>query len=359
MTVSLKPTRRLARLPPRRPSRLAARELLEQVRAIGGDLDGVILRAGLAPNSVQMIEAGRVAQIDREGFARLYAECIWVLDAHECRVEGRVPITKSEVDMLCYCVITCRSLGEVINRTIDFSRMLTPRLSELALEQEQGEARLVMRTLRSARTASGLVSDLTGLAMFYRLFSWLIGEEIRPLRAEFCYAQLLSPDTTTRLLPCSIRFNATENRLIFPASILHRPVVRRYGELQGFLEYFPFDLEEQLSKSAPLSERIRLRFVIALASQTPLPSATDLAREMSLSPATLRRRLADEQTSLRALKNLARQEAAERMLSDGLLSLDQIASALGFNEASSFIRSFSQWTGHPPRRWQAQTSDGV
>lgn len=358
MTVSLKPSRRIARLPPRRPSRVAARELLEQVRLIGGDIDAVILRAGLPVGTLQMIESGRASQIDREGFARLYAECIWVLDAHECLVEGRVPITKSEVDMLCYCVITCRNLREAIGRTIDFSRMLMPRMSELTLTEEGGEAVLTMRTIRSARTASGFVSDLTGLAMFYRLFSWLTGEEIRPMQAQFCYAQYLSADTTARLLPCAIKYNAPENMLRFSTTVLDRPVLRSYAELQKFLEYFPFDLEEQLSKSAPLSERVRLKFVTALAMQQPLPSAENLAREMSVSPATLRRRLSDEETSLRKLKDTARREAAERMLSDSQMNLDVIASALGFNEVSSFIRSFTRWTGQPPRRWQQSESLG-
>lgn len=352
MTVSLKTSRSIAKLPPRRPSRVAARELLDQVRQIGGDVEAVIQRAGLPAGALQMIETGQAIRIDREGFARLNAECIWVLDAHECLMEGRVPISKSEVDLLCYCVITCRNLREVIERTIDFSRMLMPRMSELLLSQEGAEAVLTMRTVRSARTASGFVSDLTGLAMFYRLFSWLIGEEIRPVKAEFCYGQHLSTDTTARLLPCPVLYNAPENRLRFASTVLQQPVLRSYAELLQFLEYFPFDLEEQLSKSAPLSERIRLKLVTALATQSVLPTAQDLANEMSVSSATLRRRLADEQTSLRQLKDIARREAAERMLYDNQLSLDHIATALGFNEVSSFIRSFTRWTGQPPRRWQ-------
>lgn len=352
MTRSLKSPRRLAKLPPRRPSRGAALELLQQVRAIGSDVPAVIRRAGLPASALKMIECGQDSQISREGFARLYAECIWVLDAHECFVEGRAPITKSEVDMLAYCVINCRDLREAIGRAIDFSRMLMPRMSELSLSEQDHEARLTMRTLRTTRSASGFVSDLMGLAMFYRLFSWLTGEEIHPMQAEFCYAEHLSAETTTRLLPCPITYRAQHNSLRFATSILDRPIVRTYGELVEFLEYFPFDLEEQLSKSTPLSERIRLKLVTALASQIPLPSATDLATEMSVSPATLRRRLADEDTSLMALKHLARQEAAERLLCDGQMTLDMIAAALGFKEVSSFIRTFSRWTGEPPRRWQ-------
>ena len=321
---------------------------------IGGDVDGIIRRAGLPPSTLQTIEDARAVQIDRQGFARLYAECIWVLDAHECLIEGRVPITKTEVDLLCYCVITCRTLREVVGRTIDFSRMLMPRMSELSLREEGGSAVLTMHTLRSSRSASGFVSDLTGLAMFYRLFSWLIGEDIRALAAEVPYSQHLSADTAARLLPCPIQYDAPDNRLTFGADYLDRPVLRSYAELTDFLDYFPFDLEKRLSKTAPLSEQVRMKLVTALAQQRPLPSAEAVAAELTVSPATLRRRLSDEGTSLRLLKQSARQEAAERMLANDQLDLDTIALALGFKEASSFSRAFAQWTGKPPRRWQYQ-----
>ena len=355
MTITLKPSRRLARLPPRRPSRTAARELLKQVRAIGGDAEGVVRRAGLANGALQLIESGRSGHIERDAFARIYAECIWVLDAHECLIEGRVPISKAEVDMLCYCVITCRTLREAIDRTIDFSRMLMPRMSELSIRDDGIVASLTMHTIRSSRSASAFVSDLTGLAMFYRLFSWLIGEDIRFVQAEVCYGQHLSADTTARLLPCPIRYDAPDNVLHFVLSYLDRPVVRSYAELLKFLDYFPFDLEEGLSKATPLSERVRLKFVTALATQSPLPDAAELAQEMSVSPATLRRRLSDEGVSLRSLKEGARREMAEHMLRDGKETLEVIATTVGFHDVSAFSRAFRGWTGSPPRHWALQT----
>jgi hypothetical protein len=235
MIKSLTNSKRLAKVPPREPSLAAARELLGHVAAVGADVAALMARAGISHAADALLRDASAISLTRDEFARLFAEATWVLDAHECIREGRMPLSKKEVDLLCYCVITCRSLREVIGRTIDFSRMLMPRMSRLTLEEGPQDAYLQMHTLRSARGASGFVSDLAGLATFYRLFAWLIGEDIRPLRAELCYPQMLSAETVARILPCPITYDAADNALCFPPQFLNKAVVRSADDLQQFL----------------------------------------------------------------------------------------------------------------------------
>ena len=352
MTLSLKPPRRLSRLPPRPASHAAARELLLQVQAIGGDIPALIRRAAMPSSAIALLDEDYSMALQREDFARLYAESIWVLDAHECLREGRMPLSKSEIDLLCYCVITCRNLQEVIGRTIDFSAMLMPRMSRLTFEEAEPSAILHMHTIRSARGGSAFVSDLTGLSTFYRLFSWLIGEDIQPLHADVCYAQLLSAETVARILPCPITYDATDNRLCFPAHYLEKPVVRSYADLQLFLKYFPFDPDERLSNAAPLSQRLYQSYASALAAHIPLPQAQDLAKNLSISPATLRRRLADEGIALSQIKDNTRRDLAERLLRHSDQPLESIAAQTAFNDTATFSRTFRRWTGQSPGRWR-------
>jgi AraC-like DNA-binding protein len=352
MTKSLTQPRRLAKLPARKPSLKAARELLSHVAAVGGNIPALLQRAGLPPSAINLLEKSRKTPIDRDHFARLFAEATWVLDAHECIREGRMPLTKSEIDLLCYCVITCRNLREVIARTIDFSAMLMPRMSRLTMQNYGDQACLQMHTIRSAREASAFVSDLTGLATFYRLFAWLIGEDIRPLSAELCYAQMLSAETVARILPCPITYDAPDNRLSFPAHLLEKPVIRSYVDLQSFLPHFPFDPDARLTATASLSDRIFHHYVAALADERPLPLTEDFAKNLSISPATLRRRLADEGLSLSHLRDKARQQAAERLLRHSDLSLETISAHIQFTDVASFSRAFTRWTGQSPGRWR-------
>lgn len=342
---------RLAKLPPRRSSTATARALLQLVQDVGGDTEALMRRAGLPHGAKALLDPSWQGQLSRAEFARLYAQCTWALDAHASAQEGRDPITKTELDMLCYCVITCRTLREAIQRTADFSAMLMPRTGRLSLEVVDTVAIFRMATFRTNRSASAFVSDLTGLATHHRLFGWLIGDDIRPAEIEIFYPALLGRETAARLMPHPIRYRAPENLIRFPAYFLDRPVVRSYSELVGFLKHFPFDLEEAQSKMAPLSERLRLVMAAALADGSPPPTGEDLARQFSISPATLRRRLSDEGVSLLELKDATRRELAERLLTQGGLTVAEIAARVGFSDPTTFSRAFRGWTGVPPRRW--------
>lgn len=355
MTNTINSVRRWGRIRAQQPSADAARELLAQVAAIGGDVEEVAARAGLAMRASEFLEGertGRFAPFTAVQFARLYAECTWALDAHECVREGRSPLTKGEVDMLCYCVITCRDLRQVVERTIQFTAMLMPRMSRLTLHLAGEEAVFGMHTIRSQRGASGFVSDLTGLGMFYRLFSWLIGEDIRPLRAELCYDKYLSAATVARMLPCPISYACADNQLLFPAEYLDRAVVRTSRQLEGFLQHFPFDPEGDFSQTASLGQRILQIYEGELMQALPLSRGEAVAQLLGISGATLRRRLADEGTSLAALKAQCRRTLAEQLLMEGREPLENITQMVGFTDLSTFSRAFQGWHGMSPAQWR-------
>ncbi|HEY3711361.1 MAG TPA: AraC family transcriptional regulator ligand-binding domain-containing protein [Amycolatopsis sp.] len=74
----------------------------------------------------------------------------------------------------------------------------------------------------------------------------------------------------------------------------------------------------------------------------------EIARQLAVSPRTLRRRLGDAGTGYRQLVDEVRQTLAEEMLDTGALSVEDVALRLGYAEASSFIYAFKRWTGMTP-----------
>lgn len=345
--------------PAPRPAGLApVRELLHLLAAAGGDPKETIRRAGLGHAAAHLARQEEADTLPRADMARLFAECVWALDIHAARQEGRRPLAKSELDLLCHCVITCTTLREAIARSAAFSAMLVPRMANLLLVEQHGMAELRMATCRAVRNGSALVSDLVGLSTYHRLFGWLIGETIPLAEVRLPYPPLLSEACTSWLIAGPLTWRAEENLLRFPAHYLDRPVVRDASELAGLLRYFPFDPEEPQSLQAPLSERLRAVLARTLAAQARLPTCRDLARQFSISPATLKRRLAEEGKGLTALKEAARRERAEHLLQDGTRSVQEIAAHLGFSDAASFRRAFRHWTGLSPTRWRAEAGGG-
>ncbi|MEC3977601.1 AraC family transcriptional regulator [Amycolatopsis sp. H20-H5] len=82
----------------------------------------------------------------------------------------------------------------------------------------------------------------------------------------------------------------------------------------------------------------------------------EIARQLSLSPRTLRRRLAEAGTGYRGLVDEVRQALAEEMLDTGALSVEDVALRLGYAEASSFIYAFKRWKGMTPAAYARRSS---
>jgi AraC-like DNA-binding protein len=73
-----------------------------------------------------------------------------------------------------------------------------------------------------------------------------------------------------------------------------------------------------------------------------------VARRLGLSPATLRRRLASEGTSLRSLLLHLRMSLARTLLSDGRATVAEVALRCGYESPAKFSRQFARWSGTLP-----------
>lgn len=337
---------------PRPPSAGVARELLLKVRELGGDAVATAHRAGIGAAADEMLKPAWNGTVSPAQFTQLYRECVAMFEAHDSRRQGWPPMTKREVDMLCYCIITCATLDEAIARATDFCTMLGARAAELSVQINGEQAVFRMRTFRRKRDAAAFLSDLTGLSSYHRLFSWLIGENIELLSVEVSYPELIEEEVTGLLMPHPISYDRADNLLLFPAHYLHRPVVRSYGELIDFLKDFPFDLETTHSKQMPLSEKVRIAIGGALARRAPLPTLETLARQFGISGATLKRRLAQEGASMQLLKERCRHDLARKLLADPALAFGEIAHRLSFSDATTFSRAFKGWSGQSPSAYR-------
>ena len=89
---------------------------------------------------------------------------------------------------------------------------------------------------------------------------------------------------------------------------------------------------------------------LARAHAGVIPSAELLAKQLAMSPRTLRRRLAEAGTTFGELRGDVALELARACLARGL-STAETAFALGYAEPSAFFRAFKGWTGMTPRQF--------
>ena len=83
-------------------------------------------------------------------------------------------------------------------------------------------------------------------------------------------------------------------------------------------------------------------------------SVEDLAEQCMIHRRTLSRRLRAEGTAYRRLTDEVRFEIACRLLSNRSMTFAQIATTLGYSEASAFTRAFRRWSGQSPAAWRSE-----
>ena len=78
----------------------------------------------------------------------------------------------------------------------------------------------------------------------------------------------------------------------------------------------------------------------------------DIADALGIHERTLHRRLKSAGTSFRHELDRARESLSTQMLGNSGLPICDIATSVGYADASGFIRAFHRWTGTSPAVWR-------
>ncbi len=111
-------------------------------------------------------------------------------------------------------------------------------------------------------------------------------------------------------------------------------------------EFFEPELRRRLAH-LERGSTVRQRVQAALLELLPSGRGTvdGVARKLMMGTRTLQRQLKSEGTTFQTVLNDTRRAIAHRYLSEGHLSVAEIAFLLGYGEPSSFYRAFHAWTG--------------
>jgi AraC-like DNA-binding protein len=127
------------------------------------------------------------------------------------------------------------------------------------------------------------------------------------------------------------------------AALLDLPVRRNEADVAAFLEGAPGKITMVYRRDRELAPRVREVLARSLCA-----GLDEAARELGLSERTLHRRLRDEGSSFRAVKDGLRRSLALAAIEQTTKPIAEIAADLGYSEPSAFFRAFHGWTGEAP-----------
>lgn len=149
-----------------------------------------------------------------------------------------------------------------------------------------------------------------------------------------------------KALKCPIELGANKNEVVVRKAQLGQRL-NQANKLTWQLCCEQLDaLYEQRKLHSRFADRVR-----QLISQQDFRklSMEQIARQLKISPRTLRDRLSAEDTSYKFILDTERKQRAEHLLLQQQLTLDQIAEKLGYSDATSFSHACKRWFNASPR----------
>ena len=183
------------------------------------------------------------------------------------------------------------------------------------------------------------------LRVFWRLLAWLAGGRLPVRRFDFAFPRPPHASSYQQLFPGTVLFEQASTAFWFDSSHLETPMRRDDGALRNFL----VDAQERIvfprRDADSLQERVRAHL---LKEQPRWPGLDSCADALHMALSTVQRRLSQEGTSFRAVKDSMRRDIAMARLNSSTVSMKVLAEELGFQEVAAFQRAFKTWTGVAP-----------
>ena len=311
---------------------------LQSVHGRNLNADELLANVGLSSSLLQVPQA----RVSAKHYGALWRAIAAALDDEFFGQDSR-RMKVGTFAMLCHSVLSCKTLGHALDRSLRFYALILDDISGSA-ERDAKEARIVLRD--APGVATRVFAHELLLMLLYGVSCWLVGRRIPILRTEFSYAEP-AHSAEYRLMYCAdLHFNRAHTLLAFEASYLDLPVVQNERSAKEFLRTAPESILLKYKNGSSLSARVRRRLRQFLPGT--VPDFEQLADEMSITPATMRRRLHEEGESYQSIKDQLRRDLAISYLSHSKRSVMDIALELGFSERSAFHRAFRKWTGASP-----------
>jgi AraC-like DNA-binding protein len=133
---------------------------------------------------------------------------------------------------------------------------------------------------------------------------------------------------------------------------LERKTCQSASSLKVFIKHCP--LEFFMQPKTEFSVSFSLQKLLKKHLHDGFPILEDAAATLHMTKRTLIRKLKEEGTSYQQIKDLVRRDRAIYLLTNHMMPLSEIATAVGFSDPTVFARAFKNWIGVSPREYRAE-----
>jgi|GEM_PF-963001 len=301
------------------------------------------------------------AELESGDLQRLYGGAVARLSVHAQITEGRPPLRSSDWRVVLYGLDGGRTMREAIQRASDCFEAIDGRCGLMTLRVRGDFAELHFSTMRQRRTAINCLIDMSGIPQMHSQLSWLIGKPIPVVEFALAYPTDVYESLELPPLPFALSLDRGWSGFVFPSAYLDYPLVRgaedRSSGNRPASLLFLGGGEERTEPG--LAHRVRAKALQVLRTEYRLPAFEEMVAHFGQSPASLRRKLVRDGHSYREIRNSCRRELGLDLLRGTSLSVEQIATRLGFCDSDAFRGAFREWTDETPSDYRRRAQAGL
>jgi AraC-like DNA-binding protein len=326
--------------------------LAELLIAAGEDIRAIFSAVGITASPRDFLSR-TIADTPRAKLHQLRVRFHEVLARIIADKTGQEFFRPPDLQMLFFCLTSCRTLREAIERGRDLMTVASGRLGRLSVSIDRNFVEVDVVSMGSADVYT-FALDVLNLAWFLDIFSWLIAQPLPVSRILLDYPAEMLPHFNASVLPGPITMDAGRSGFIFPARYLDLPVVRDVDDSEAGIRemlghLFDLNLKDGHERLVERSKRLMYRH---LCDNGSMPSLEDVSSMLGCSKSQFRRWLSQIGLSYNELKEDSRRELALNLLRRSMLPIEDISVRLGYCDSDAFRQVFRRWTGMPPSEFR-------
>lgn len=259
-------------------------------------------------------------------------------------VRAGAPANLEQLELMGLAILTAATGHEALDRAVRYTPLLT---DTGRWEHEQNGEVTTVRWVRAGERSLGhRLANEGGMVQFVACMRQVCGPRFAPAEVRFRHAAPTTIDAHRGFFRCPVEFAAGDDAFSFPSRVLdvvpaaHNPAIAAFVRSHA---------EERLRATTASTRAAAYAAIL----RDPGGGADEIALALGLGERTLRRRLREEGTSLRALVDEARRERARALVATSVRPLTEIALEVGFSDSSAFSHAFRRWFGRAPSALRA------
>jgi len=329
-------------LVPSNYSRIIARELGLQERELRLLLRGTGLSSSiLVPGDTTHISAAQQMRILENGLHLADTPAFGLHIGHRLQPASHGPMG--------YLVLSSHDVIGALRAYADFLPLRFP-FSDVRItpEAEWLTCTLELKIEPSAEVRR-VLQECFGL-MLQSIVESVLGRELTEARIELKHPAPAYKSLYKDFFHTRVRFSRTESTFRIPAKLARMANISEHSDAYAVAQELCKTLLEQLP-TARTSTADQVRRLI-LSGPLGTRTADDVAQAMYVTKRTLQRRLDQEGTSYREVIEKLNSELAARHLLDTNMTVEAVATLLGYYDTAAFRKAFRRWYGQSPGEYR-------